>query len=103
MSQGKLAAQSAHAAIGAVESAKSSNLQSYSFWKQTGEAVICLRVNNDSDLENIMTAAMIQSIPCFAVYDAGRTEVASGTRTCLALGPSNVSSIDIITGNLKLL
>ena len=36
-----------------------------------------------------------------AVHDAGRTEVAPGTNTCLAIG-FNSNVIDTITGHLKL-
>lgn len=36
------------------------------------------------------------------VRDAGRTQVASGTRTVLAVGPGPVRTIDSVTGHLKL-
>jgi peptidyl-tRNA hydrolase len=36
------------------------------------------------------------------VLDAGRTQVAAGSKTVLAVGPAPKTKIDTITGNLKL-
>ena len=36
------------------------------------------------------------------VRDAGRTQVAAGTATVLAVGPGNAALIDQLTGHLKL-
>jgi len=35
--------------------------------------------------------------------DAGRTQIAAGSRTVLAIGPAPVKEIDAVTGELKLL
>ena len=37
------------------------------------------------------------------IKDAGKTQVESGTITCLAIGPDEEKKIDKITGNLKIL
>lgn len=42
-------------------------------------------------------------IPNYIVVDAGRTQIAAGSETVLALGPGNVSEINQVTGSLKLL
>ena len=42
-------------------------------------------------------------IPNYIVVDAGRTQIAEGSETVLALGPGNISEINQVTGSLKLL
>jgi PTH2 family peptidyl-tRNA hydrolase len=37
-----------------------------------------------------------------SILDAGRTQIAAGSRTVLAVGPGPVDLIDNITGKLKL-
>jgi PTH2 family peptidyl-tRNA hydrolase len=37
-----------------------------------------------------------------SIRDAGRTQIASGTRTVCAIGPAPSTLIDLITGHLKL-
>ena len=37
------------------------------------------------------------------VRDAGRTELAAGTVTCLGLGPASEAELDPLTGELSLL
>lgn len=39
----------------------------------------------------------------YTVTDAGRTQITSGTKTVLAIGPDTVEKIDEITRHLKLL
>jgi len=42
-------------------------------------------------------------LPTHVVRDAGRTEVAAGSVTVLAVGPGPVALIDTVTGKLRLL
>ncbi|XP_056166877.1 uncharacterized protein LOC115665098 isoform X1 [Syzygium oleosum] len=48
-------------------------------------------------------AAESTGLPTFVVTDAGRTQVAAGSRTVLAIGPGPKASVDSITGKLRLL
>lgn len=48
-------------------------------------------------------AAQAASLPVYVVQDAGRTEVAAGTSTVLAIGPGAVDAVNKVTGHLKLL
>ncbi len=43
------------------------------------------------------------NIPYYLVEDAGRTQIAAGSKTVLALGPWKKSTLDELTGHLKLL
>lgn len=51
----------------------------------------------------LQAAAREQDIPCYLVTDAGRTQIAAGSRTVLAIGPWGKSRLDTLTGHLKLL
>jgi len=42
-------------------------------------------------------------IPWSEVTDAGHTQIAPGTMTCISIGPAPEEKIDKITGDLKLL
>ena len=53
--------------------------------------------------EELAVRAESLGIPNYIVVDAGRTQIAAGSETVLALGPGNVSEINQVTGNLKLL
>jgi len=103
MSTGKIAAQAGHAILGAVDIAYARNGEAVRTWRASGEAIICLRVESEAEFDNLIISARTSGLRCFVVSDAGRTEVASGTRTCFALGPNSIPIIDMITGHLKLL
>ena len=42
-------------------------------------------------------------VPWSEVTDAGHTQIAPGTTTCISIGPAPEEKIDKITGDLKLL
>ena len=44
-----------------------------------------------------------KSLVTFIVEDAGRTQIAAGSRTVLGIGPAPVKVIDSIASHLKLL
>ncbi len=98
--RGKLAAQVAHAAISAFLEA-SPSIQSR--WLEAGMPKVVLAGENAAFLVNLETEAHLRSLPNSLIADAGRTLIPSGTITCLGIGPAPNSSIDQLTGNLKLL
>jgi peptidyl-tRNA hydrolase, PTH2 family len=48
-------------------------------------------------------AAQKAKLPYYVVADAGRTQIAAGSNTVVAIGPAPVSKINQITGRLPLL
>ena len=42
-------------------------------------------------------------MPSYIVHDAGRTQIAAGSQTVLAIGPAPKGDIDKLTGHLSLL
>jgi peptidyl-tRNA hydrolase len=50
----------------------------------------------------VKDACKAANVTHHVVMDAGRTQIASGTRTVLAVGPGPVPLVDKLTGHLKL-
>jgi peptidyl-tRNA hydrolase len=96
---GKLAAQVAHAAVGAFLSA---SRDQQADWLRIGMPKIVLRCPSEDALLDLCAQADAAGLPAMLVRDAGRTVVASGTPTCLGIGPDAASRVDALTGALKL-
>ena len=97
---GKLAVQAAHAAVEAV---LKSGQEKVKKWRQQGMAKIVLKVKDESELLHYLQLAKDASLTTALITDAGRTVVASGTKTCVAFGPDEAEKIDLVTGKLSLL
>ena len=54
-------------------------------------------------MEEILVKAIQAGIPANFVEDAGRTQIAAGSRTVLGLGPAPVYAFEGITSHLKLM
>jgi peptidyl-tRNA hydrolase, PTH2 family len=103
LTAGKIAVQAAHAAVMLTRAAESRNPAALDQWLREGQKKIALVVPTLGDLETLDREARAKGIPTVWVEDAGFTEVAPGTRTCLGLGPARASVVDAITGALDLL
>ena len=97
--KGKLAAQAAHAAVGAFIAATE---QSQVAWLQVGMPKIVVYAADADALVQLEARAREQQIPACLVHDAGRTVLPAGTITCLGLGPAPAERIDQLTGELPL-
>ncbi|CAG5123340.1 unnamed protein product [Candidula unifasciata] len=103
MGKGKMAAQCAHAAVGAVEKLAYVNMAALRHWQNLGQPKVVLKVDGLEALFDLDKVARSKSITTCLISDAGRTQIAAGSKTVLALGPGPASVIDQITGHLKLL
>jgi PTH2 family peptidyl-tRNA hydrolase len=81
MGKGKIAAQVGHACVLGTENVR------------TGP----------KELENVKNHAIDLDLPWSEVTDAGHTQIAPGTTTCISLGPAPEELINKVTGDLKLL
>jgi PTH2 family peptidyl-tRNA hydrolase len=63
---------------------------------------VALKVDEE-EMDTLKKAAADAGLITYTVYDAGRTQIAAGSKTVLAIGPAPVGDIDAITGHLKLL
>ncbi|KAJ3252144.1 hypothetical protein HDU77_005297 [Chytriomyces hyalinus] len=71
-------------------------------WLDQGEPIIVVQSGNDSLLD-LEKRCLANGLPVYKVHDAGRTEVASGSLTVLAVGPAPNSEMDVVTRSLSLL
>ena len=100
MGKGKIAAQVGHASVTA---SMNKNSQWINKWLDMGQPKIVLKVPGPVELDGIKKDAITLAVPWCVIEDAGRTQIAPGTVTCLALGPAPEEHIDRLTGDLKLL
>lgn len=100
MSQGKLAAQVAHASILSMLNANESIVCG---WLDNSYPKIVLQVETSQDLLSLQEKANELKIATALVIDEGRTEVSNGAITCLGIGPATKELIDEVTGKLRLL
>ncbi|KAK3438323.1 hypothetical protein EUGRSUZ_C02937 [Eucalyptus grandis] len=103
MGPGKVASQCAHAAMGMYAELMQSNQFLLRQWEQCGQPKIVCTCKNQQEMNQLREAAESAGLPTFVVTDAGRTQVAAGSRTLLAIGPGPKASVDLITGKLCLL
>lgn len=98
MSSGKIAAQCAHGAVARIEDCIKHNDPYYKAWKRRGCAKIALKVPDEEIFHDIADEAERNGLGYDVIADAGRTQIASGSLTVLAIGPAPISKIDEITG-----
>lgn len=72
-------------------------------WDDSGCAKICLKVESERELMNLRKGSSVRGLNFYLVHDAGRTQIAAGSATVLAIGPALVEEVDVLTSNLKLL
>ncbi|CAF0891506.1 unnamed protein product [Adineta ricciae] len=103
MSSGKLAAQVAHSAIDLYQQILNRRLMALNFWSISGQKKIVVRANSAEELLDIQQRVSVhKSVLTSIIHDAGRTEIASGSITCLGIFGTN-DQLDPITGHLKLM
>jgi PTH2 family peptidyl-tRNA hydrolase len=102
MGKGKIAAQVGHACVLGAEMVRKSHYDWFEKWWQGQEKVV-VKVDNIKDLQSIKRGAIDLGLPYSEVTDAGHTQIAPGTVTCISIGPAPEEQIDRITGDLKLL
>jgi len=100
---GKIAAQCGHAAVGCYKRAHRQCPRALSAWEKTGCAKIAVKCPTEEEMEEIFENAARRGIPVYLVEDAGRTQIAAGSRTVLGLGPAPVKVFDDVTSHLKLM
>lgn len=101
---GKIAAQCSHATLACYKYFLAYDPDSPILrrWEREGQAKIALQVKSEDELELLQAQAISLGLCARVIHDAGRTQIASGSRTVLGiLGPKSV--VDAVTGELKLL
>jgi peptidyl-tRNA hydrolase, PTH2 family len=97
--RGKLAAQVAHASVASLLAASRENIQA---WLNEGMPKVVVAGNDEAEVVRCYENALAAKVPAQLIRDAGRTVVASGTITCVGIGPASAEEIDNITAELRL-
>jgi len=103
LTPGKAAVQVAHAAVALARAAETRAPAAFRAWWEAGQRKIALVAPTLTDLEELERRARQRGLPTILIEDAGFTEVAPGTKTCLGIGPARSTDIDPLTGSLPLL
>ncbi|KAL5367055.1 hypothetical protein CPHLJ_8g3170 [Cryptosporidium parvum] len=102
MGRGKVASQCGHAVLGAYKKAIKRHPKMVEAWERSGQAKVVLKVSFKELLESERRAKEKNITSCL-IKDAGRTQIAAGEYTAIAIGPGPSELIDEITGEYKLL
>ncbi len=103
MGTGKIAAQVGHACVLGAEHVRKSHPTWYKEWERAGQEKVVVKVTNLDELEKIKKHAISLDLPWSEVTDAGHTQIAPGTVTCISIGPAPEEAVDKVTKDLKLL
>jgi len=108
MRLGKAIAQGAHAAImfliDRLKQRPCTFEESEWIWMTQAMTKICVRVDSEEELLEVIEKARAAGLTVHGVTDSGRTEFRGvPTLTCCAIGPNEAEKIDAVTGHLKLL
>ena len=106
MGKGKMCAQCGHAAVGAVRTASVRVPNQLRRWERYGQPKIALKVvlatflafkpfqvPTEDEMDILKAKAMSLNLNFCVIKDAGRTQIAAGSKTVLAIGPGPQSLI----------
>lgn len=99
LSAGKLAVQVGHAVHEAIGACDKNRMQG---WEADGSMIVVLQASGERDLRSLEAAARKEGLVTSIVQDEGLTEVGSGVRTVLWVGPDLSSRVNVVTGKLQL-
>ena len=102
MGKGKIAGQVGHACVLGAAHVRKSHPEWFQTW-WTGQEKVVVKVAGIKELNEIKNGAIELGLPWSEVTDAGHTQIAPGTTTCISIGPAPENLIDKITGELSLL
>lgn len=102
MGKGKVAAQCCHAAVSAYKQVQRRNPELLKQWEYYGQPKVVVKVPDEDSLLELLCHAKEVGLPVSLIQDAGRTQIAPGSRTVLGVGPGPADLVDKVTGHLKL-
>lgn len=102
MGKGKVAAQCSHAAVSVYKQVQRRNPELLKQWEYCGQPKVVVKAPDEDDLFQLLSQAKEVSLPVSLIQDAGRTQIAPGSRTVLGIGPGPADIVDKVTGHLKL-
>ncbi|XP_042298486.1 peptidyl-tRNA hydrolase 2, mitochondrial [Sceloporus undulatus] len=102
MGKGKVAAQCAHAAVSAYKQLQRRNPELLRQWEYCGQPKVVVKAPDEETLAQLLAEAKGLGLSVSLIQDAGRTQIAPGSRTVLGIGPGPADIVDRVSGHLKL-
>ncbi|XP_064612456.1 peptidyl-tRNA hydrolase 2, mitochondrial-like [Liolophura sinensis] len=102
MGKGKAAAQCAHAAVAAVRNLSKTDPRLLSEWEDCGQPKVVVKTESEESLVELASLAVSKGLTASIIRDAGRTQIAPGSKTVLGVGPGPADLVDEVTGSLRL-
>lgn len=102
MGKGKVAAQCSHAAVSAYKQVQRRNPELLKQWEYCGQPKVVLKAQDEESLIELLGEAKGLGLTVSLIQDAGRTQIAPGSRTVLGIGPGPADIVDKVSGHLKL-
>ncbi|CAO3671829.1 unnamed protein product [Rhizopus stolonifer] len=87
MTKGKMAAQCGHATLACYKAAKKDHPEALKAWEHCGQAKVALKCDGEEKLLELEAMAYSLGLTARTIKDAGRTQIAPGSRTVLGVGP----------------
>lgn len=103
MGKGKIAAQCCHATLGAYKISLKHCQTVLEQWEDDGQAKVAVKVDTEAEMVDLQAKALAAGLVTYFVADEGRTQIAAGSRTVLAIGPAPAYAFQGLTSHLKLL
>jgi PTH2 family peptidyl-tRNA hydrolase len=94
MGKGKAAAQCCHATLAAYKSARRKCPEVLRSWEVSGQPKVTVKCDTEDDLLILLTQARSLGLVSSVISDAGRTQIAPGSKTVLAVGPGPADLVD---------
>eukprot|EP01041_Mallomonas_annulata_P011568 gene11568-24188_t len=101
MDKGKIAAQCGHATLGAYKIGKKYCNTATAIWERLGQAKVAVKVDNLDDMIELEEKASAKGLITYIVEDAGRTQIAAGSQTVLAIGPAPIKKLWLTSFGLQ--
>lgn len=101
--KGKMAVQAAHAAVEATLISLKNDESLVKKWRMGGQKKVALKVADEKDIYKFKQIAKDYNLTTAIITDAGKTVVAPGTVTCMAIGPASEETIDQVTRDLSMM
>jgi len=108
MKKGKAMSQATHAGCGIYKNIiagqfTEQQLEWVREWEEDGAAKIALRAPTEQDIDKLVEEAGKLGVPTYVQVDAGLTQVAPNSKTCLAVGPAPTHLTTQLCGAYKLM
>jgi PTH2 family peptidyl-tRNA hydrolase len=103
MGHGKVAAQCCHACLGLYKILLKNDLPRLQAWEGSNYKKVVVKCTTEDDMLSIAASAKAKGLNYYIVRDAGKTQIAPGSKTVLSIGPAMESELKEVTNHLKLL